>query len=83
MRALINLLFFPGGLFLIVLALAYEYADRKAIGAQMADIPPLLAGIDPCFSCNDRTVVIRRPRRDPEVVAWDALRRSANSAWRR
>jgi len=56
---------------------------KKAIGAQMADIPPLLAGIDPCFSCNDRTVVIRRPRRDPEVVAWDALRRSANSAWRR
>ena len=31
MRALINLLFFPGGLFLIVLALAYEYADRKLI----------------------------------------------------
>jgi NADH-quinone oxidoreductase subunit H len=31
MRALINLLFFPGGLFLIVLALTYEWADRKLL----------------------------------------------------
>jgi NADH-quinone oxidoreductase subunit H len=31
MRALINLLFFPGGLFLIVLALAYEWFDRKLL----------------------------------------------------
>jgi NADH-quinone oxidoreductase subunit H len=31
MRALINLLFFPGGLFLVVLALAYEWADRKLL----------------------------------------------------
>ncbi|HYL79795.1 MAG TPA: complex I subunit 1 family protein, partial [Candidatus Acidoferrum sp.] len=31
MRALTNLLFFPGGLFLIALALAYEFVDRKLI----------------------------------------------------
>lgn len=31
MRALINLLFFPSGLFLIALALAYEFVDRKLI----------------------------------------------------
>ena len=27
---------------------------KLAVGSQMADIPMLLAGIDPCFSCNDR-----------------------------
>jgi NADH-quinone oxidoreductase subunit H len=31
MRALVNLLFFPGGLFLILLALTYEWADRKLV----------------------------------------------------
>jgi ech hydrogenase subunit E len=56
---------------------------KKAVGSQMADVPPLLAGIDPCFSCNDRTVVIRRPRQAPEVMSWEALRRYANSFVRR
>jgi ech hydrogenase subunit E len=27
---------------------------KLAVGSQLADIPMLLAGIDPCFSCNDR-----------------------------
>jgi ech hydrogenase subunit E len=27
---------------------------KLAVGSQVADIPMLLAGIDPCFSCNDR-----------------------------
>jgi ech hydrogenase subunit E len=27
---------------------------RLAIGHQLADVPLILAGIDPCFSCNDR-----------------------------
>ncbi len=31
MRSVIHLLFFPGGLFLILLALAYEWADRKLV----------------------------------------------------
>lgn len=30
------------------------------IGHQLADIPMILVGIDPCFSCNDRTVLIHR-----------------------
>jgi ech hydrogenase subunit E len=51
-----------------------------AVGHQLADVPMILAGIDPCFSCNDRAVVFRRergtapaseagtiPRRDPEA----------------
>ena len=40
MRALINLLFFPGGLFLIVLALAYEWADRKLLARFQNRIGP-------------------------------------------
>jgi ech hydrogenase subunit E len=30
------------------------------INHQLADVPMILAGIDPCFSCNDRSVVFRR-----------------------
>jgi NADH-quinone oxidoreductase subunit D len=32
---------------------------RLAVGHQLADVPMILAGIDPCFSCNDRMVVVR------------------------
>jgi ech hydrogenase subunit E len=31
-----------------------------AVGHLVADIPMILAGIDPCFSCNDRAVIVRR-----------------------
>ena len=30
-----------------------------AIGHKLADMPMILAGIDPCFSCNDRMVMVR------------------------
>ena len=33
-----------------------------APGHKLADVPMLLAGIDPCFSCNDRLVTIRAAR---------------------
>lgn len=33
-----------------------------APGHKLADIPMLVAGIDPCFSCNDRTVVVKTVR---------------------
>jgi NADH-quinone oxidoreductase subunit D len=59
------------------------YVLKKAVGAQLADVPPLLASIDPCFSCNDRMVVIHRPRRGRQVLTWDELRRHANTLARR
>jgi ech hydrogenase subunit E len=31
-----------------------------SIGHKLADVPMILAGIDPCFSCNDRSIVVRR-----------------------
>jgi NADH-quinone oxidoreductase subunit D len=33
---------------------------KGAIGHQLADIPLIIAGIDPCFSCNDRMIVVRQ-----------------------
>lgn len=46
-----------------------------AVGHKLADMPMILAGIDPCFSCNDRSVTVRRNRHDPEVWTWEQLRR--------
>jgi NADH-quinone oxidoreductase subunit D len=54
------------------------YVIKKAIGAQLADVPLLLAGIDPCFSCNDRAVVLNSSGGDRAVWSWDQLRRYAN-----
>ncbi len=33
---------------------------KLAVGHQLADVPLILAGIDPCFSCNDRTVELKK-----------------------
>ncbi len=35
---------------------------RMLVGIHVADIPIILAGIDPCFSCMDRMVVVRGGR---------------------
>jgi NADH-quinone oxidoreductase subunit D len=44
-----------------------------AAGHKLADVPMLIAGIDPCFSCNDRLVTINR-RGDAETWTWARLR---------
>jgi NADH-quinone oxidoreductase subunit D len=44
-----------------------------AAGHKLADVPMLIAGIDPCFSCNDRLVTITR-RGDAETWTWARLR---------
>ena len=45
-----------------------------AVGHKLADMPMLLAGIDPCFSCNDRMITIRRAH-EAETWSWEDLRR--------
>ncbi|MEJ2706806.1 MAG: nickel-dependent hydrogenase large subunit [Anaerolineales bacterium] len=50
---------------------------KLAVGHQLADIPLILAGIDPCFSCNDRSVLIRRPDGE-QLWDWDTLRQYGN-----
>lgn len=43
---------------------------KLAIGHQLADIPLIVAGIDPCFSCNDRLAQINH-----QAWSWEDLRR--------
>lgn len=47
---------------------------KLAVGHQLADVPMILAGIDPCFSCNDRSVLITHNQGSSEVWSWDQLR---------
>jgi NADH-quinone oxidoreductase subunit D len=48
---------------------------NSAVGLNLADMPMILAGIDPCFSCNDRMVTIRRKGQDAQTMAWDEFRK--------
>ncbi len=53
------------------------------VGRQLADVPMILAGIDPCFSCNDRMVAIHdtgegRDRR----WTWEQLRQHGIEVYR-
>lgn len=48
---------------------------KLAIGSQLADIPVILAGIDPCFSCNDRSVRINSRGNNECVWTWEELRK--------
>jgi ech hydrogenase subunit E len=47
---------------------------KLAVGHQLADMPIILAGIDPCFSCNDRVTLIKRDQKSPEIWTWQDLR---------
>lgn len=51
---------------------------RLAVGHQLADIPMILAGIDPCFSCNDRMVFFD----DGRYMTWEALRQHGIDTYR-
>jgi ech hydrogenase subunit E len=44
------------------------------IGSKLADIPMILSGIDPCFSCNDRMVTIKQSGQT-SLVDWGDLRK--------
>jgi len=48
---------------------------KLAIGHQLADVPMILTGIDPCFSCNDRMVLLNGGTGDTQNWAWEDLRR--------
>ena len=53
-----------------------------AIGRQLADIPMILAGIDPCFSCNDRMVSINDTRGSNRFWTREQLRQYGIEAYR-
>jgi ech hydrogenase subunit E len=47
---------------------------RLAVGHQLADVPMILVGIDPCFSCNDRMVIVEDAAADRRCWTWEDLR---------
>jgi ech hydrogenase subunit E len=47
---------------------------RLAVGHQLADVPMILVGIDPCFSCNDRMVIVNDPSAGRQCWTWKDLR---------
>ena len=49
---------------------------KLAVGNQLADVPMILAGIDPCFSCNDRTVQLKDAGNgNSSLMTWENLRK--------
>ena len=47
---------------------------EKAVGRQLADVPMLIAGMDPCFSCNDRLITTVQNTGDHKTWSWSQLR---------
>jgi ech hydrogenase subunit E len=57
---------------------------RLAVGHQLADVPMILAGIDPCFSCNDRMVQVMNSANGGEkMMTWEELRKYGIDFYRR
>jgi Ni,Fe-hydrogenase III large subunit len=56
--------------------LANIYAIGESIkGTYVADIPIIIASIDPCFSCTDRMIEIAQSRTgDSSLMTWEQLR---------
>jgi NADH-quinone oxidoreductase subunit D len=54
-----------------VQAVSHMLKDRY-----LADMPIVVAAIDPCFSCTDRMIAVRDLDRggDPKILDWQALR---------
>jgi NADH-quinone oxidoreductase subunit D len=52
-------------------------------GSYIADIPIIVAGIDPCLSCTDRSAVIANVRGGEDVWSWEKLRRYGVEFYRR
>lgn len=46
-----------------------------AVGHKLADMPMLLVGIDPCFSCNDRMIQIESNSKPTQFMNWEELRK--------
>ena len=56
---------------------------KMLIGGYIADIPIVLAGIDPCFSCTDRMAFINVNKDRQWIWSGEELRRYANKWYRK
>lgn len=43
----------------------------------LADLPIVIAAIDPCFSCTDRTIAVSTDRNDKSTIGWQSLRQQS------
>jgi len=50
---------------------------KMLLGQHIADIPIVLAGIDPCFACMDRLAIVKVKTEEKTVLSFDSLRRYA------
>lgn len=57
----------------------------QAVGHNLADVPMILVGIDPCFSCNDRAVTVKgsKGKGHSNTWTWADLRRYGIDYYRR
>lgn len=56
----------------------------QTVGHNLADVPMILVGIDPCFSCNDRAVTVRQAGQEHDRTwSWADLRRYGIDYYRR
>jgi len=53
------------------------------VGHNLADVPMILVGIDPCFSCNDRGVIVRSEQAAGDLWTWERLRQHGIDYYRR
>lgn len=52
------------------------------VGHNLADVPMILVGIDPCFSCNDRCVTIHEGGNTADLWTWERLRQHGIAYYR-
>jgi len=52
------------------------------VGHQLADVPMILVGIDPCFSCNDRMIRLHSQDGADRAWSWEDLRRYGIETYR-
>jgi NADH-quinone oxidoreductase subunit D len=52
-----------------------QTVEKMLEDGQLADLPIVIAAIDPCFSCTDRSIVVREARkRSRNILKWEDLR---------
>jgi membrane-bound hydrogenase subunit alpha len=49
----------------------------------LADVPIIIAAIDPCFSCTDRAIRVNEPAGDSRVTSWKELRAQGIERYRK
>jgi membrane-bound hydrogenase subunit alpha len=52
------------------------------VGCEIADIPVVVASIDPCMACANRLVVVDAVTEDEKIVDMDFLRRRRRKTWK-